>query len=166
MMSVDKQIERLRLILGAVRDKRVRAEAMTDLDTLRATLEVQAARLVACHETWPRDERGHFVSQEYVDALLRRPRIPEPHEVHWILEAWGVPSERFEEFAEGLGARMIQESWECMMALMPNGQAATWMSRPNDNVLFGGQPPLGKLLDGPSGLAAIHHLLMGRMNNW
>ena len=166
MMSVDKQIERLRQILETVRDERVRAEALVDLDTLRATLEVQASRLIACHTEWPRDERGEFATQEYVDCLLRRPRVIEPQEVHWILEAWGVPSERFEEFAEGLGARMVQESWGCLMALMPNGQAATWMSRPNDNELFGGQPPLGKLLDGQSGLAAIHHLLMGRMNNW
>ena len=167
MKSVNRQIERLRQFLEGIRDELVRAEAMANLDALQATLEVQAARLVAFHETWPRDERGDYASQEYVDALLRRPRVPEPREVYWILKAWGVPLEYFPGLTAGYGARLIQEAWDCLLALMPDGQAALWMKTPNDNPLFRGQPPVGKLLEeGRVGLAAIHHLLMGRLDNW
>ncbi len=161
------QVERLRRALGTIPDEAQRDAALADLETLRATLEVQGARLAASHETWPRDERGEFATQEYVDALLRRPRIPEPHEVHWILEVWGVPSELFRGLTAGYGTRLVQEVWECLLALMPEGQAATWMGRPNDNQLFRGRAPVEKLMEeGRVGLAAIHHLLMGRVNNW
>ena len=165
-LPASRQIERLRQILEAVMDERVRAEALADLEILRATLEVQGARLLASHETWPRDERGDFATQEYVDALLKRPRLPEPHEVHWILEAWGVAPEHYRGLTAGYGTRLIQEAWDCLLALMPYGQAASWMGMPNDNPLFQGQPPVNKLLEGRVGLAAIHHLLMARMNNW
>lgn len=43
--------------------------------TIFATVEVMGARLLAFHEVMPRDERGEYASQEYVDSLLLRPPL-------------------------------------------------------------------------------------------
>lgn len=160
------QIENIKQALLTVPDSATQADALLDLETLKSTLEVQGVRILQLNNMIPLDERGNPATQEYVDALLCRPRIPSSEEVRWILNAWGVPESEHGWLSEGLRARYVLEVWECLRALMPEARMAeSWMSRPNDNSLFRGEPPL-KVLLRPEGLGAIHALLMGRLNNW
>lgn len=82
-----------------------------------------------------------------------------------ILEAWGVPRDAWESLLDGGGADQICEVQEALSTLMPIGMANGWMLRPSDHVLFGGQPPMVKLLE-PGGLEAIRREVKGRLNVW
>lgn len=58
------------------------------------------------------------------------------------------------------------EVWNLLMTLIPDQpQALAWMKRPNDNPLFGGEPPLARLIR-PGGLEAVIRLLKGQVNVW
>lgn len=141
-----ERIQRLHRVLAALQDEGLCAAARGDLELLRATLEVQATRLVASHETWPRDERGGFATQGYVDSLLRRTRVPEPKEVHWILEVWGVPPAHWAGLTRQPGAGMIQEIWDGLHALMDGAEATRWMQALERQE---------RLLEGAGGLASL-----------
>ena len=83
-----------------------------------------------------------------------------------ILEGWKVPRDAWEGLLEGDGADQVFEVYDALRTLMPPlGMANRWMGKPNDNALFGGQPPMKKLLE-PGGLVAIRHLVRGQLNVW
>lgn len=82
-----------------------------------------------------------------------------------ILEAWGVPKDAWKGLIKGTGAVQIQEIQEALEALMPIQMANEWMGRPSENPLFGGQPPMRKLLE-PDGIAAIRRFVRGQLNIW
>lgn len=162
------QIEAIREALAHIPDSNQieRDAAIQALKTLYATIEVQGARIIQLNNMIPLDERGDPATQEYVDALLRRPRVPSRDEVSWILTTWEVPQAEHDWLAQGPRARYVLEIWEGLRSLMPeNHMAEAWMSRANDNPLFKGEPPV-KLLLRADGLPAIHALVMGRLNGW
>jgi hypothetical protein len=73
------QIETIRKALALLPDEEKvhREEAMHALKTLYATLEVQGARIIQLNNMIPLDEVGHPATQEYLDALLQRPPLPQ-----------------------------------------------------------------------------------------
>lgn len=58
------------------------------------------------------------------------------------------------------------EVWKMVGICIPDQQQAlAWMKQPNDNPLFGGEPPLKRLTQ-PGGLEAVLRLLKGQLNVW
>ncbi len=58
--------------------------------------------------------------------------------------------------------------WKALRILIPDDrQALAWVKKPNDNPMFGGQPPLAKLLQGRVlDLADVRRLLDARRGVW
>lgn len=58
------------------------------------------------------------------------------------------------------------EVWKMVGTCIPDQrQAFAWMKKPNDNPLFGGEPPLKRLIQ-PGGVEAVLRLLKGQVNVW
>ncbi len=73
------QIKSIRKALDLLPDKRKaqREAAIHALRSLLATIEVQGVRIIQLNNMIPLDEVGQPATQEYLDALLKRPPLPQ-----------------------------------------------------------------------------------------
>jgi hypothetical protein len=102
-------------------------------------------------------------------------------ELFVIAEKWRLPTEKVGELLGGVEHLPLQKMktaagilgqdeltrisylvgiYQALEILLPADQANSWMTRPNDNVLFGGQTPLEYgIRNGVPGLQQIRSLL-------
>jgi hypothetical protein len=77
-------------------------------------------------------------------------------------QAVALPPETIERIGLVLGI------WKALRLLIPDDrQAIAWVKRPSDHPVFGGQPPLVRMLQGRnSDLAEVRNVLAARMSVW